>query len=125
MAQENADALDFAETRDDRVCACFHTGGTTGMPKVAQHRARGILYNGWCGQFYMFTEADVLMCPLPLFHVLRGLSDPDVLPDVGGADGDADAAGLSRRGGDGQLLEADRALQGQLPDHRADRGRRR
>ena len=69
MAKEDAGALDFAETLDDRVCAAFHTGGTTGMPKVAQHRARGILYNGWCGQFYMFTEADVLMCPLPLFHV--------------------------------------------------------
>ena len=69
MAKENAAALDFPETLDDRVCAAFHTGGTTGMPKVARHRARGILYNGWCGQFYMFTEADVLMCPLPLFHV--------------------------------------------------------
>ena len=56
-------------TRDDRVCAYFHTGGTTGLPKVAQHRASGILYNGWCGAYYIFTEADVLMCPLPLFHV--------------------------------------------------------
>ena len=55
--------------RDDRVCAYFHTGGTTGLPKVAQHRASGILYNGWCGKYYIFTEADVLMCPLPLFHV--------------------------------------------------------
>ena len=63
-------ALDFAETLDDRICARFHTGGTTGLPKIAQHRARGILYNGWCGAYYIFTEADVLMCPLPLFHVL-------------------------------------------------------
>jgi fatty-acyl-CoA synthase len=64
-----ATALDFAETLDDRVCAYFHTGGTTGLPKVAQHRASGILYNGWCGKRYIFTEADVLLCPLPLFHV--------------------------------------------------------
>ncbi|MER2508400.1 MAG: acyl-CoA synthetase [Amaricoccus sp.] len=70
MARERSDALDFAETFDDRFCARFHTGGTTGLPKIAQHRARGILYNGWCGSFYMFTEADVLMCPLPMFHVL-------------------------------------------------------
>jgi fatty-acyl-CoA synthase len=69
MAKENGSALAFTETLDDRVCTAFHTGGTTGMPKVARHRARGILYNGWCGQFYMFSEADVLMCPLPLFHV--------------------------------------------------------
>ncbi len=70
LKRQPADRLDFAETLDDRVCACFHTGGTTGLPKVAQHRARGILYNGWIGSAYMFTEADVLMCPLPMFHVL-------------------------------------------------------
>ena len=70
MARERSDALDFAETLGDRFCARVHTGGTTGMPKIAQHRARGILYNGWCGKFYMFTEADVLLCPLPMFHVL-------------------------------------------------------
>ncbi len=69
VAAEPADALTFAETLDDRVCARFHTGGTTGLPKVAQHRASGILYNGWCGSSYIFTEVDVLMCPLPLFHV--------------------------------------------------------
>ena len=69
MARERPGALDFPETLEERVCAAFHTGGTTGLPKIARHRARGILYNGWCGQFYMFTEADVLMCPLPLFHV--------------------------------------------------------
>jgi fatty-acyl-CoA synthase len=69
MATERGDALDFAETLDDRICAYFHTGGTTGLPKVAQHRASGILYNGWCGKYYIFTEADVLMCPLPMFHV--------------------------------------------------------
>jgi fatty-acyl-CoA synthase len=69
MAREDGRALGFEEALDDRVCASFHTGGTTGRPKVARHRASGMLYNGWCGQFYMFTEADVLMCPLPLFHV--------------------------------------------------------
>ncbi|MSU91105.1 acyl-CoA synthetase [Rhodobacteraceae bacterium 2CG4] len=66
---EADDRLSFDEPLDDRICAFFHTGGTTGMPKVAQHRASGILFNGWCGQSYMFTEHDVLMCPLPLFHV--------------------------------------------------------
>ncbi len=70
LAGERADALDFAEADPDRPCAAFHTGGTTGLPKIARHQARGILYNGWCGHAYMFTETDVLMCPLPLFHVL-------------------------------------------------------
>jgi fatty-acyl-CoA synthase len=70
LAAERGDALDFAEADPDRTCACFHTGGTTGLPKIARHRAKGILYNGWCGAAYMFTETDVLMCPLPMFHVL-------------------------------------------------------
>ncbi len=70
LAGARADRLDFAEADPQRVCAAFHTGGTTGMPKIAQHDAHGILYNGWCGMSYMFTETDVLMCPLPMFHVL-------------------------------------------------------
>ncbi|MEO0913803.1 MAG: AMP-binding protein, partial [Pseudomonadota bacterium] len=68
-ADKESTSLDFAETGEDRVCSYFHTGGTTGMPKVAQHRHSGILYNGWCGHSYMFTEEDVLLCPLPMFHV--------------------------------------------------------
>lgn len=70
MARHRADRLDFVEGPGDRVCACFHTGGTTGLPKVARHRARGILYNGWCGHAYAFGAEDVLLCPLPMFHVL-------------------------------------------------------
>jgi fatty-acyl-CoA synthase len=69
MAEEPGDRLSFEETGDDRFCAYFHTGGTTGLPKVAQHRPSGILYNGWCGTSYMFTEQHVLICPLPMFHV--------------------------------------------------------
>jgi fatty-acyl-CoA synthase len=70
LASQSGAALEFTERRDNSVCAYFHTGGTTGLPKIAQHRPHGILYNGWCGAAYMFTEEDVLMCPLPLFHVL-------------------------------------------------------
>lgn len=69
-AAERGDALDFDPGDPERICAAFHTGGTTGLPKIARHRARGILYNGWCGHAYIFSEADVLMCPLPMFHVL-------------------------------------------------------
>ena len=54
---------------------------------------------------------------------LRRLPDPDVLPDDRGAARHADAAGLPRRGGHGQLLEADRPAPGHLPHHRPDRGR--
>ena len=61
--------LDFAEGPADRVAAYFHTGGTTGMPKVAQHLNSGIVYNGWLGDNLLFDETSVVMCPLPLFHV--------------------------------------------------------
>ena len=64
-----ADALTFADSQNDRVAAYFHTGGTTGMPKVAQHRVSGMIYNGWLGAKLMFRETDVILCPLPLFHV--------------------------------------------------------
>ncbi|AWB49223.1 acyl-CoA synthetase [Gemmobacter aquarius] len=68
-AAQRADALDFVDGQADRVAAYFHTGGTTGMPKVAQHKVSGMVYNGWLGARLLFRETDVVMCPLPLFHV--------------------------------------------------------
>jgi fatty-acyl-CoA synthase len=53
----------------DDPCAYFHTGGTTGAPKVAVHTQRGALYNGWTVKRLLLNETDVLLCPLPLFHV--------------------------------------------------------
>jgi fatty-acyl-CoA synthase len=69
LSKHRADALDFADATEDRVAAYFHTGGTTGMPKVAQHRYSGMIYNGWCAEELLVTEEDVILCPLPLFHV--------------------------------------------------------
>jgi fatty-acyl-CoA synthase len=69
MARQPADRLTFADPQEDRVAALFHTGGTTGMPKVAQHRVSGMVYNGWLGHRLLFRETDVVICPLPLFHV--------------------------------------------------------
>ncbi len=63
-----ADRLTFKESDSDRVAAYFHTGGTTGMPKIAQHKASGMVYNGWLGATLLFGSEDVLICPLPLFH---------------------------------------------------------
>lgn len=70
LAKQRWDALDFEESKEDRVAAYFHTGGTTGMPKVATHKFSGIIYNGWVGSTLIIDESDVLLCPLPLFHVL-------------------------------------------------------
>ena len=69
LRKHPADRLTFADPAPDRVAAYFHTGGTTGMPKVAQHKVSGMVYNGWLGARLLFRETDVVICPLPLFHV--------------------------------------------------------
>ena len=61
--------LTFDDPQEDRVAAYFHTGGTTGMPKVAQHLYSGMSYNGYLGASLLFDEHDNIMCPLPMFHV--------------------------------------------------------
>jgi fatty-acyl-CoA synthase len=65
--------LAFADSPGDRVAAYFHTGGTTGMPKVARHRYSGIIYNAWLGDRLLFQETDVQICPLPMFHVFAAI----------------------------------------------------
>lgn len=68
IAKHNT-TLDFEDVQEDRVACYFHTGGTTGMPKVAQHKYSGLIYNGWLGHRLLYTEEDNIICPLPLFHV--------------------------------------------------------
>jgi len=68
MKKQNT-SLDFPDSTGDRVAAYFHTGGTTGMPKVVQHRYSGMIYNGWLGHKLLYSESDNIICPLPLFHV--------------------------------------------------------
>lgn len=68
-AAQPAGGLTFEDLPGDRIAAYFHTGGTTGMPKLAQHRVSGMIYNGWVGARLLFTSEAVVICPLPLFHV--------------------------------------------------------
>ncbi|MDG2404451.1 MAG: acyl-CoA synthetase [Paracoccaceae bacterium] len=72
LACQNS-TLDFSPSTGDRVAAYFHTGGTTGMPKVAQLRYSGLIYNGWLVGRFVFDESDNVICPLPLFHVLAAV----------------------------------------------------
>ncbi|MBK1635799.1 acyl-CoA synthetase [Rhodovulum adriaticum] len=69
LMKERGDALDFPDSHEDRIAAYFHTGGTTGMPKVAQHKVSGMIYNGWLGARLLFRPDDTVICPLPMFHV--------------------------------------------------------
>lgn len=71
LAKYSAKVLDFEPGRDrDAICALFHTGGTTGRPKVVQlthgnqiHAAFGF------GQVFAFCEDDVVINGFPFFHV--------------------------------------------------------
>ncbi|MDE2759515.1 MAG: acyl-CoA synthetase [Paracoccaceae bacterium] len=67
--KQNGNGLDFDDSQEDRIAALFHTGGTTGLPKLAQHKQSGMIYNGWCGKLIGITSDEVIICPLPLFHV--------------------------------------------------------
>ncbi len=70
ISDHNASELSFKVSEDDRIAGCFHTGGTTGTPKIAQHSVRGMLYQGW-GLLSVidWDENDSMLCPLPMFHV--------------------------------------------------------
>ncbi len=63
------DSLSFDDPQTDRPVALFHTGGTTGIPKLVQHWQGGIIYNGWCSTTVGIDHESVVICPLPLFHV--------------------------------------------------------
>lgn len=71
LAGHGATALDFAPTDDrDTVCALFHTGGTTGRPKLVQlthgnqiHAAFGF------AQVFGYDETDTVINGFPFFHV--------------------------------------------------------
>ena len=54
----------------DDIAALFHTGGTTGSPKLAQHTHRNQLHAGaGAAGHYALTERDCIVNALPLFHV--------------------------------------------------------
>ncbi|MEM9059091.1 MAG: acyl-CoA synthetase [Pseudomonadota bacterium] len=71
IAGEDSSKLSFEEEGGiEKISAYFHTGGTTGMPKIAQHKQRGMLYNGVGPCLSLIDENSVLLCPLPMFHVM-------------------------------------------------------
>jgi fatty-acyl-CoA synthase len=54
----------------DHVAACFHTGGTTGAPKLALHTQGNEAHTGWFAHaYYGFDEDTVEVNGFPLFHV--------------------------------------------------------
>lgn len=55
---------------NQRIAACFHTGGTTGAPKLALHTQHNEVHtSSLAPRFYGFDETTVEINGFPLFHV--------------------------------------------------------
>ncbi len=89
------DTLSFEpDLNPDRVVALFHTGGTTGAPKLAQHTAGNEAHTAWFAHaFYGMDETAVEINGFPLFHVagafvyglaLLAIGARQVLPTLSG-----------------------------------------
>ena len=65
------DTLDFAPSNDRHsVCALFHTGGTTGRPKLVRLTHGNQIHAAWgFAQVHGLDEQDVALNGFPLFHV--------------------------------------------------------
>ena len=75
------DVFDFADLpgveggfdrrrRGDDVAALFHTGGTTGVPKIAQLTHANQVFTAWSANVNRTMERHrTIFCGLPLFHV--------------------------------------------------------
>jgi len=74
-AAQPGDALAFERAvQADTLAALFHTGGTTGAPKLAQHTHGNQLHTAWsAAQLYAMDERDVVVNGFPLFHVAGSL----------------------------------------------------
>ena len=71
LAKQPADRL--VQTRDlgaNTLAACFHTGGTTGKPKIAQLTHGNMAYLGQLAQVLnSHLGRQTALCGLPLFHI--------------------------------------------------------
>ena len=86
LARQPGDRL-LSERRiaHDDIASCFHTGGTTGAPKVARHTHRNELANAWSASVMLdLSSDDTLLCGLPLFHV-NGVVVTGITPLLVGA----------------------------------------
>ncbi len=70
-ALQAADRLISARVFDAQdIAAYFHTGGTTGAPKLARHSHGAQIFTAWANaQMQGFLQGDVTINGYPLFHV--------------------------------------------------------
>jgi len=51
------------------IAGYFHTGGTTGTPKLVRHTHANQVYQAWALRLTLPIGGNALLCGLPLFHV--------------------------------------------------------
>lgn len=80
-------ALSFSrQAAPSDIAAYMHTGGTTGMPKLAAISHDAFLYGAWAqARCWGFGPDDVILSALPLFHV-SGLATLGNVPLAAGAE---------------------------------------
>jgi len=67
------------------IAGYFHTGGTTGTPKLVRHTHRNQLYQAWaCHTMLPLGETGALLYGLPLFHVGGALTQALTTLTAGG-----------------------------------------
>ncbi len=89
-----SELLNTEQNASQRICACFHTGGTTGAPKLALHTHGNEVHTSTLAPlFYGFDEHTVELNGFPLFHVagafvyglaLLSVGATQVLPTLSG-----------------------------------------
>jgi fatty-acyl-CoA synthase len=90
----HSELLNTEQNSNHRICACFHTGGTTGAPKLALHTHGNEVHTSTLAPlFYGFDEHTVELNGFPLFHVagafvyglaLLSIGATQVLPTLSG-----------------------------------------
>jgi fatty-acyl-CoA synthase len=75
IADQPADKLISGRVFDKTdIAALFHTGGTTGVPKLAQHNHQGQLFSAWSAvQMNYIETSNIVPGVFPLFHVAGAL----------------------------------------------------
>lgn len=70
LAQVDRVTLPASDDDGDRISAMFHTGGTTGVPKLVPLSQKNQIHAAWSfGSMFDLRETDVILNGLPMFHV--------------------------------------------------------
>jgi len=76
IAKQDAAELNFSRKFSlDQIASLFHTGGTTGLPKLAQHSHGNETFSAWAiGLHCRLEPGEIGLTGLPLFHCNAAIS---------------------------------------------------